>query len=123
MSLETDIQKDLRTFILTDVTGVGVYDKHAEEVDFTPYVTFGPTQRVANHSKEHRASIYHVTLDLWVRDAKGSGTARDLAAAIVDAVDFKKLPTAELDCYFEDSISLYEDDGVTTHIAITLQVR
>jgi hypothetical protein len=123
MSVETDIQKDIRARILAEVPGVSVFDRHAFSEDPNPYVVFGPTQRVANHAKEARYSIYYVTLHLWTVDSSGSIATRDLASEIIEAVDMHKLPSANLDAYFEDSLSVYEDDESTNHVVISFQVR
>lgn len=123
MSVETDAQKDIRALIVAALPNVAVYDRHAEHSDDTPYITFGPTQRVRNHYQATRNSIYYMTMHLWVRDNEGSVASRDLANQLVDAIDNRKLSTANLDCYYVDHTSLYEQDEVMNHIVIQVEVR
>lgn len=123
MSKETDIQRDIRALITAEVAGVGVYDNWSQPDDALPYVVFGPTQRVRNHAKEWRGSIYHVKLHLWSRDTTGSIAARNMASDIVDALDMQRLTISQLDCYFTELLPLYEDDEVTSHIVLSFEVR
>lgn len=123
MTTSTSIQKDIRDRLTAEVEGVAVYDRWAQGGDATPYITFGPTQVVRNHSKEARFRIYFVTLHLFYRDQTGSIASRNLADEIVDALDMQKLTDSQLDCYFTDLISVYEDDEVTNHIVLNFEVR
>lgn len=123
MAISTTIQKDIRGLILADVTGVAVYDRHAIVSDPTPYITFGPMQTVRNHAKGSRLRIHHVTLHLFYRNSSGSVAARNLSEEIVEALDMKKLTDSELDCYFTDSIPVYDEDELTTHIVMNFEIR
>lgn len=122
--IESDIIKDIRALILADVASVGIYDKWAHPDDALPYVVFGATQRVRNHAKEGRFSIYYVTLHLWNRDAIGSIATRNLAEEIIDAVDNKKLSNANLDCYFVDNIVMPDsEDESINHFVMSFECR
>lgn len=123
MSTETSIQTDLRALLVAALPGVPVYDTWVSVNDPNPYITFGEMQVVQNHTKGYRFHIYYVTIDLFVRDASGSITARDMGATIRDTLDRQKLTTSELDCYFEDSTAIYEPDALTTHVVLHFQVR
>lgn len=123
VSKETDIIKDMRALILADVSGVAVFDRWAQTTDGSPYITFGPTQVVRNHAKGSRFKNYFVSLHLWVRDAAGSIATRDLAGEVTEALDLQKLETAELDCYFTDHITIFDEDEVTNHIVLNFEVR
>ena len=123
MSKETDILLDIRARIIDQIPTVAVFDSWAQSVDAMPYIVFGPTQVVRNHAQASRFKIYFVSLHLWMNDSKGSIAARDLANEVLDAVDMYKCPTAELDCYFQDHISVIDEDEALRHIVLNFEVR
>lgn len=123
MTIGATIQKDIRGLILANLPGVAVYDRQAIVEDSTPYITFGPMQTVRNHAKGSRLVIHYVTLHLFYRNSSGSIEARNLADDIIDTLDMAKLPDSSLDCYFTDSVPVYDDDQLTTHIVMNFEVR
>lgn len=123
MAVDVTIQKDIRSLILSAIPEIAVFDRHAFTLDTMPYVTFGPIQTVRNHAGGSRFKIFYVTLHLWVRNADTTAGSRNVAELIIDTLDMKKLTESGLDCYFEDSMPVYEDDTSIIHTVISFEVR
>jgi Protein of unknown function (DUF3168) len=107
----------------------GVYDTVPRDSDGSPsapfpYVTFGETQTIPELSECTDAAETFVTLHTWSRKV-GFGEVKALSAAVITALHDQPLTLASgaiQSLLMQDSRTLRDPDGITSHGVITFQI-
>ena len=127
MSASAELQKLVRTLLITDATIAGmiddrVFDDRPEVVTY-PFITFGPSDVVDDGADCIASGEHTLQLDIWSR-ASGHVEAKRIVDAVKKCLHEREASLEEnaLVGMFVDFRRVFDDpDGKTKHGVVTLR--